>query len=399
MRQGLTSNLHVGESGKNVCPPASFHQHPPPAIHSSSRIHSLQKESRSARKRMEVEDKLRQQVLTSSLAEDKSPTKSADEILETCVICLDSISERAAASPCKHDTFDFLCLVSWLQERSTCPLCQTEVLAVDYGWSSPQGCKTYRVPRSRKQTEGSESRIYGQSRNASNPNRHHYTYPRSRRPARPRSLPKPGAALLRRRQVYAQGLYSLHVGTNRLSQYRDLNPQLFSRDEELVRRARKWIRRELQVFEFLSIDGGREEGVTRRTNNAEFLLEYIIAILKTVDIKGSGGQAEDMLQEFLGRANTQLFLHELKAWLRSPYTSLEDWDRHVQYADTTTRFPNHQTKSGPPVYRYNDRAHSASTTTSNAPCTPSSSSTNHRSSDRYRPYPNPKTTRRLGPEP
>ena len=61
------------------------------------------------------------------------------------------------------------------------------------------------------------------------------------------------------------------------------------------------------------------------------LLEYIIAILKTVDIKGSGGQAEDMLQEFLGRDNTRLFLHELRAWLRSPYISLEAWDRNVQY--------------------------------------------------------------------
>ncbi|KAL8930390.1 MAG: hypothetical protein Q9172_000099 [Xanthocarpia lactea] len=132
--------------------------------------------------------------------------------------------------------------------------------------------------------------------------------------------------------VYARKLYSSHVGTNRLSRYQDLSPPLFSRDEELLRRARKWIRRELQVFDFLNIDGQEEEGIMRRTNNAEFLLEYIVAILKTVDVKGSGGQAEEMLQEFLGRENTQLFLHELKAWLRSPYTSLEDWDRHVQYA-------------------------------------------------------------------
>lgn len=108
----------------------------------------------------------------------------------------------------------------------------------------------------------------------------------------------------------------------------------FSRDEELVSRARKWIRRELQVFEFLSSDGTEAEGVPRRANNAEFLLEYIIAILKTVDIKGSGGQAEDMLQEFLGRDNTRLFLHELRGWLRSPYISLDDWDRHVQYSET-----------------------------------------------------------------
>ena len=56
-----------------------------------------------------------------------------------------------------------------------------------------------------------------------------------------------------------------------------------------------------------------------------------MAILKTVDIQGSGGQAEDLLQEFLGRENTRLFLHELRAWLRSPYITLEDWDRNVQY--------------------------------------------------------------------
>lgn len=118
-----------------------------------------------------------------------------------------------------------------------------------------------------------------------------------------------------------------------------MTPQLFVRDEELVSRARKWIRRELQVFQFLSPDGDEEEGITRKANNAEFLLEYIIAILKSVDIKGSGGQAEDMLQEFLGRDNTRLFLHELRAWLRSPYISLEDWDRNVQYNEALPRNP------------------------------------------------------------
>ena len=92
----------------------------------------------------------------------------------------------------------------------------------------------------------------------------------------------------------------------------------------------------MQVFEFLQSNSLEAESVTRRANNAEFLLKYIIAILKTVDIKGSGGQAEEMLLEFLGRADTRLFLHELRAWLRSPYTSLEDWDRHVQYNEGPT---------------------------------------------------------------
>jgi hypothetical protein len=59
-----------------------------------------------------------------------------------------------------------------------------------------------------------------------------------------------------------------------------------------------------------------------------------VAILKTVDIQGSGGQAEEMLQEFLGRENTRLFLHEMRAWLRSPFINLEDWDRNVQYNES-----------------------------------------------------------------
>ena len=91
------------------------------------------------------------------------------------------------------------------------------------------------------------------------------------------------------------------------------------------------------MFEFLDPDGPGEGSGRRQPNNSEFLLQYIIAILKTVDIKGSGGQAEELLQEFLGRDIARLFLHELKAWLRSPYLSLEDWDRNVQYTQAVIK--------------------------------------------------------------
>ncbi|KAI9800237.1 MAG: hypothetical protein M1825_004221 [Sarcosagium campestre] len=167
-------------------------------------------------------------------------------------------------------------------------------------------------------------------------------YRQGLRASRPRRIVQdPGfsttgdSALARRREIYSKQLYSLHVGSNRLSRFRELSPQLFQADEELVSRARKWIRRELQVFDFLRSDTVDVNDVTmvRRANNAEFLLEYIVAILKTVDIQGSGGQAEDMLTDFLGRDVTRLFLHELRAWLRSPYADLRDWDRAVQYQD------------------------------------------------------------------
>lgn len=178
----------------------------------------------------------------------------------------------------------------------------------------------------------------------------------NRRPFRRQWRPPPPRSdeedpLIRRRQVYRHQLFSLRVGSNRLSQYRELTPQLFNQDDELISRARKWIRRELQVFEFLNPDAGdtpNDPNADRRANNAEFLLEYIIAILRTVDIKGSAGQAEELLRDFIGRENAQLFLHELQAWLRSPYTSLQDWDRSVQYDESSLpKSPARHSESNP----------------------------------------------------
>lgn len=222
--------------------------------------------------------------------------------------------------------------------------------SVEYDWQSPKDYKVYEVTSNI--AEGSSNNIAPSHLRSTNPP---FNDRGRLRPRNTRRLPRPrlqgpvsaDAALLRRRHVYRNKLFSLHVGSNRLSRFRDLTPGLFSRDEELVSRARKWTRRELQVFEFLNSDGTEAEGVSRRANNAEFLLEYIVAILKTVDIKGSGGQAEDMLQEFLGRENTRLFLHELRAWLRSPYTSLDDWDRHVQYSDIPARMIEQKVEGTP----------------------------------------------------
>jgi hypothetical protein len=279
---------------------------------------------------MDAEDlDARSKILQTTLAEISFQRENTDAEENCCVICLERISEQAAAQPCKHDSFDFLCLISWLQEQSSCPLCKAEVKTVNYEFKDDQTFKTYDVP-STKTTQP-----------ASNDSRPHYFDHRGRRPFRPRREYEPqplvtvDEALLRRREKYRLKLYSLHVGTNRVSRFRDLTPELFTSDAELVSRARKWIRRELRVFEFLNPDNASASD--RRGNNAEFLLEYIVAILKTVDIQGSGGQAEEMLREFLGRENTALFLHELRAWLRSPYVSLEDWDRHVQYDETTVR--------------------------------------------------------------
>lgn len=276
---------------------------------------------------------LRAQILQTTLDGITSHNSTAEDASfeNPCVICLERISEKAVACPCGHSNFDFLCLVSWTYEQPKCPLCKADITSVQYEFEDDDtSFKTYHVPP-KKSLVSSQSRP---TRSLHEVSRQRGTSRRSYRGFRERDTPPPteDEALLRRRHIYRNRLFSLHVGSNRISRFRDLTPTLFSSDTELLTRARKWIRRELQVFSFLE-----NSAPDRRANNAEFLLEYIVAILKTVDTQGSGGQAEDMLQEFLGRENTRLFLHELRSWLRSPYTELKDWDRHVQYNERQER--------------------------------------------------------------
>jgi hypothetical protein len=275
-----------------------------------------------------------------------TPAKSNIESDDTCVICLSDVTERAITAPCNHYSFDFVCLVSWLQERSTCPLCKlhihkltahtnlvigkTEVTAVQYDWRSADDYKSYNIRRTHPPREATTT---------TNPRNSSFFAPyglpnRPRCTRRPFSPPVEDPALRRRREVYQRGLYSLHVGSNPYSGYRDVTPQLVTNDPTLQSRARTWIRRELRVFVFLHTElaGSSFQGSTT-SSNAEFLLSYIVSILKVVDIRASNGHAENLLTEFLGREHSNLFLHELNSWLRSPYKRLDEWDEEVQYTD------------------------------------------------------------------
>ncbi|KAI9925648.1 hypothetical protein ASPWEDRAFT_52265 [Aspergillus wentii DTO 134E9] len=279
---------------------------------------------------------IRQEILQRTLQEVAQEEDASAG--NPCVICLEAVTEPSIAVPCGHANFDFLCLVSWLEQRPSCPLCKSDVLSVKYDLEGAEGPRVYKLPPPASKAAPPPTRP--EIRRGPRP---------PRRVQRPRPQEQPDDPLLRRRHVYRHQLYSLRVGSNRLSQYRELVPEQFNRDEELVSRARKWIRRELRVFTFLNPEAdedsrqdrvarpGQQRLENRRANNAEFLLEYIIAILRTVDVKGSAGQAEELLRDFIGRDNARLFLHEMQAWLRSPYNSLEDWDRNVQYEDVSSR--------------------------------------------------------------
>lgn len=271
---------------------------------------------------------LKATILQRSLEE----VQANDAEAEPCVICLEPISEGAVTKPCHHHNFDYLCLLNWLEQQSTCPLCKAKVEAIEYTDSTGKSC-LYHVPEQPTTVAGNRQQHRAQ-RWAPRQDL------RRLRPARPLRRPAApvNAVLTKRRDVYIRQLYSLHVGSNRQSAYQDLTPTRIASTPALVSRARAWIRRELEVFTHLDGAGSGSsssaepaEPSLRNISNAFFLLEYIVAMLKTVDIRGSDGQAQDMLADFLGRQNARLFLHELQSFLRSPYETPDAWDRHVQY--------------------------------------------------------------------
>ncbi|KAF1982064.1 hypothetical protein K402DRAFT_307967, partial [Aulographum hederae CBS 113979] len=272
--------------------------------------------------------------------------KSKDVPTENCVICLDRITERAITQPCQHSTFDFICLVSWLHECSTCPLCKAEVREVHYNHTNRSTFQTYHVVATSLYFQPNfipSPLLFPRDRNRVGPQR--LSHRGFQRPdARHRNFADDDTTLLQRRHIYRHQLYSLHVGENRISQYREITPQIFARDAALQSRAREWIRRELQIFDYLNptsppLQGERAVGVSegeryaaaRRARNSEFLLEYIVSLLRAYDLKDSDGRAARMLEDFLGPDDARLFLHELGSWLRSPYMDLKLWDRHVRY--------------------------------------------------------------------
>lgn len=253
---------------------------------------------------------------------------SADQTI-ICVICLELVDEPAVALPCQHNHFHFSCLGTWLQQNRLCPLCKHEVRSIRYHDCKSQSTNVFHLPllHPSQPSQGQQhQRVQPRLRHRS----HH---------ARGTSVPVTEDRDLRfRRNVYEHQLYCLYIGNNRISRYRNVTPALIRSDPTILPRAKRWIRRELRAldpFEQYSTSSHSATAMNRSNQfrNNEFLLEYIVAILRHIDLKGSAGQAELLLREHLGSGCARLFIHELENWLRSPFERLEDWDSYVQYPE------------------------------------------------------------------
>ncbi|KAK6349885.1 hypothetical protein TWF696_006145 [Orbilia brochopaga] len=225
--------------------------------------------------------------------------------LETCCICLAGITSatRAVATPCLHACFDFSCLVTWLEgAQRSCPVCKREVESVKHGFDPDgTGFQKYRVRSSSSSSIASHRRA------------------ESRRRSRYVSDVKPADDIPRRRFIYKHRLRSLHIGVNRKSRFANYTPRTLRTDRELAAKARAFVRRELEVFDWTAA-------------NREWLVEYVIAVVKSMPLRDAEGRAEELLAEFLGREFAGVFVHELHAFLKSPFVRVRDYDAWAQYA-------------------------------------------------------------------
>lgn len=271
-----------------------------------------------------------------------------------CVVCLDALAEPCQLFPCGHRHFHFPCVHLWLLENQSraCPICKASVSNVVYGAADGQQTHEYGALDSSllPPTGSHSSRPVSQVRQAQPPPNTAFLPGRARRHLRgPQPWRAPAhrdepAGMAFRRDVYRRLRYSMHVGSNSLSRYRELTRDSFRNDDELQRRARAFLRRELRVFSWLttpdagSVDHSAGEGPRsfqgrRRTTTVERLLGHIIWLLQHFELRGSDGSVEDVVTAHLGRENTRLLVHELHSFLRSPYSTLEDWDREAQYSE------------------------------------------------------------------
>lgn len=252
-------------------------------------------------------------------------TSSQNSTVEHCTVCLSGIIERAVAYPCNHLSFDFICLVQWLQTSATCPLCKTEVKEVQYDFRSIDDFKRYKVPSALSPVT---LRPDPEVRSSVEPSRQ-----AQEEPVEQDSDPR----VRYRRCIYELRRYSLHTGSNPRSGYRDFSVQEFANSSDLQSRARTFLRREVRALRGLIYTNetalSRIKPLRPRARQAtdDYLTEYIVAVLRSHEPRGFDGGAEELVACFMSITNARILLHELLSWLRSPFVRLKDWDDRVQY--------------------------------------------------------------------
>ncbi|KAK9457884.1 hypothetical protein V1511DRAFT_491134 [Dipodascopsis uninucleata] len=259
---------------------------------------------------------------------------NADELC--CAICLASLDiySTILTMPCKHK-WHRECISEWLEISAyeVCPLCKSEVGSLQLELTGQViNIQYMRSSKLNKDLDREHRRRSAQlSRNQSQPRYRQAVFRNSNTDEKYRKI------VLRRRYVYQRRLRCCYVGSNELSKYRNFGCAKFRSSRAMQKKAKAFIRRDLSVFPSLctsmSLNRHLSLSSSSTSRTIEFLIEYLVNLLSFIDMKSIRGAEflNKVVSEHLGADNGSIFLHELYNFLRSPFLSVEDYDKHVRY--------------------------------------------------------------------
>ncbi|GAA5858246.1 hypothetical protein JCM1840_001111 [Sporobolomyces johnsonii] len=248
---------------------------------------------------------------------------------QLCSICLSPIENKTVVYPCHHGQFCWNCIRAWTDQSRKCPLCLGPIEHLIHSIRSPKDYSTHYLHPLHVVTGSSSASDLLPPRGSRRPIVNstlprHALYGRSRFSSSARLNGEVDdstwrekdeeRALERRRYVYREGLYAKHVASNRYTGFKPFTPQTFANNPELKAKVIKFVRRELQVFPAVDIS---------------FLTTYLISIASQLDLRSAA--AIRLISDFLSEQDAQHLVHEITTFARSPFTSLEGYDRFIQY--------------------------------------------------------------------
>ncbi|CAO1629115.1 unnamed protein product [Parajaminaea phylloscopi] len=283
----------------------------------------------------------------------------------SCLICLsstDAVRDRAVLPLCNHSLFCFPCIVQWAELKRTCPLCVRDIgpyilhnirserdyeryyLRPSYGGPSQdatdidaqaatRSIQAERLHRQHRQLVGSSAQSRRRPPIVPRAGEAQGWTERSREELASNDLLETvndpleqlDRALERRRIVYRERLFALHMGSNRHSGFQSApSVASMSRKSHLAEQILPFLRRELMAMPLgPSVD-------------VHFLTTYIVSVLRSLDVRGDA--ASRLLGELFGDHElAEHFCHELMTYMRSRSKSCAEFDRRVQYRWPWTR--------------------------------------------------------------
>ncbi|KAJ8061500.1 hypothetical protein OCU04_009315 [Sclerotinia nivalis] len=239
---------------------------------------------------------------------------------EDCKICDQSVSWKAKLQPCGHEIFHYCCIEKWLETGSrTCPLCRGEITSVRHNFSEDGKHSKY---KNLLELEF-HGLLLAQEVHA--------------------VLRIPQQRMRRRLDVHLTKSFSLPIIS---FGQRKVTPQDIANSSDMEARVRLFAEHEIQVFYLKCVCPGCQVSplpahivsVNRLEEFRSFVLDRVVDLLKRYDLRDKAVEIEQATEEYLNE-HARLFLHELRAWIESPFETLDQWHRNAKYPDESSLTP------------------------------------------------------------